>query len=355
MKKLDRVLVLFISLFSIALIVVLLQNVFYFAVLDMEVIDVNFGVVQPNAKTCQSVKFYNRGNKTLVIDKVVAGCGCTEVKLSKRSLRPKEEGNIEIILTGKYMPGNSHADIHFFSNDKSYPIKKMTVHYTSVSEFFFSPKQLDFGLIQKSDLPVKKKIKIVEPHSVPSEKKEPLSVSLDVDFFNANIVHGEDKTRSIEVDVLSDVPLGNFFESLCVINSNEQKSYFADVVGVVRGAVYANPPVIDFGDVIVEEGFFEPDKYKERITVLSRKKDLCVQIQKVVVCETLCNFISYHHDLKNTNSITFYVSPQTFSSEFADKEIRGRVSIFCSDTEGEDFILNVPLRFIAKKFRMKDY
>ncbi|GHT47337.1 hypothetical protein FACS189454_09660 [Planctomycetales bacterium] len=354
MKKFDWILIVFVCLFSTAMIVCLFQNAFYFTEFNLETSDVDFGVVPPNTKTSKSVRFSNEGNTTLVINKVIVGCGCTEVNVSKYRLRPGEKGDINIVLTGKNMPGNSHADIHFFSNDSRFPIKKITVYYDSVSDFFFNPKQLDFGLIQKNDLPVKKNIKIIETHSDALTNRENLSVSLDTDFLSACIVQEKTLGRYVEVNVSDHAPLGNFFESLYVADHIEQKKYFADVIGCVRGNVYSNPPVIDFGGVIIEEEHFNSDEHEERVAVLSRKQDTLITIQKIVVCESLCNIVHFRYDPKDSKSIIFYLSQQSFSSEFANKEMRGRVLVLCSDVEGENFTLNIPLRFAAKKRGVKN-
>ncbi|MDR2642115.1 MAG: DUF1573 domain-containing protein [Planctomycetaceae bacterium] len=324
---------------------------FYFATLDLEKHDVYFGVVPPDTKIVQSVKFSNNGNKTLIIDKVIVGCGCTEVKLSNRNVKPGDTGNVEITLTGKSLPGNDHADIHFFSNDSRFPVRGLTVHYTSVSNFFFNPKQLDFGLIQKEDLPIEKKINIIEQHSNIPLVNQNWSVLLEANFLTASILQNQDLTRYISVGVSAQIPLGTFFESLKVIDEDTQNSYFANVVGVVYGNVYSTPSVLDFGKVIVEQEFFNSNEHKETIAVLSRKSETRVNIQKIVVCESLRDVVNYQCVEGSNEKVVFSLSHKSFSSDFADKEMRGRVTVFCSDSEGEDFILNIPLRIVAQKFR----
>jgi hypothetical protein len=63
----------------------------------------DFGIAPQNSRISHTFLLRNAGSDTLVINKVVPGCGCTKAPLKKSALAPGEETEIEIIFsTGQY-------------------------------------------------------------------------------------------------------------------------------------------------------------------------------------------------------------------------------------------------------------
>lgn len=63
----------------------------------------NFGFVPQNSHITHIFKLKSTGDDSLIVTKVVPGCGCTKAPLAKSDLAPGEETELEIIFsTGRY-------------------------------------------------------------------------------------------------------------------------------------------------------------------------------------------------------------------------------------------------------------
>ena len=81
---------------------------------------VNFGTfseANPVKKT--TFTFTNVGNQPLVINQVVASCGCTVPKYDKRPIAPGQKGAIDVTYNGKgKFPGHFKKSITVRTNGK---------------------------------------------------------------------------------------------------------------------------------------------------------------------------------------------------------------------------------------------
>ena len=76
----------------------------------------NFGSLNAGEIVSYTFTFRNTGTKTLTITNVDSGCGCTEVKIPKKSIAPGEEGQIEVIYNSDGEVGNQLKTITLYSN-----------------------------------------------------------------------------------------------------------------------------------------------------------------------------------------------------------------------------------------------
>jgi hypothetical protein len=72
-------------------------------VLVIDQAEFDFGFAPQNSRISHTFHLQNAGRDTLIISKVIPGCGCTKVPLKKSTLAPGEETEVEIIFsTGQY-------------------------------------------------------------------------------------------------------------------------------------------------------------------------------------------------------------------------------------------------------------
>ena len=76
----------------------------------------NFGSLKAGEVVSYTFVFRNIGTKTLTIDKVDSGCGCTKVNIPDKSIEPGMEGQIEVIYDSSGEVGNQLKTITLFSN-----------------------------------------------------------------------------------------------------------------------------------------------------------------------------------------------------------------------------------------------
>lgn len=77
---------------------------------------IDFGTIKNGEVVVFTYNFTNTGNIPLIIKDVVAGCGCTKTKLSKKVLRPNEEGTLEVIFDSNGWYGMQFKPITIVSN-----------------------------------------------------------------------------------------------------------------------------------------------------------------------------------------------------------------------------------------------
>ncbi len=76
----------------------------------------NFGSLKAGEVVSFTFVFRNEGTKTLTITDIDSGCGCTEVKISNKTIAPGQEGQIEVIYNSAGEVGRQLKTITLFSN-----------------------------------------------------------------------------------------------------------------------------------------------------------------------------------------------------------------------------------------------
>ena len=76
----------------------------------------NFGPLKAGEVVSFTFVFKNEGTKTLIITEIDSGCGCTEVKISNKTIAPGQEESIEVIYNSAGEVGKQLKTITLFSN-----------------------------------------------------------------------------------------------------------------------------------------------------------------------------------------------------------------------------------------------
>lgn len=76
----------------------------------------NFGPLKAGEVVSFTFVFKNEGTKTLIITEVDSGCGCTELKISNKTVTPGQEEKIEVIYNSAGEVGRQLKTITLFSN-----------------------------------------------------------------------------------------------------------------------------------------------------------------------------------------------------------------------------------------------
>ena len=80
----------------------------------------NFGKFKEADKQHATFTFKNTGNQPLVLNQVMASCGCTDVKYDKKPIAPGQSGKIEVSYDGaNKFPGYVKKNITVRSNAKN--------------------------------------------------------------------------------------------------------------------------------------------------------------------------------------------------------------------------------------------
>ena len=88
----------------------------------------DYGDVQYGDKVTEEFEFTNTGDKTLVIEKLRATCGCTKAIKGRRDVPPGGKSKIVAEFdTDGLSPGTKKQNIMVHSNDPEHPVVKLTL------------------------------------------------------------------------------------------------------------------------------------------------------------------------------------------------------------------------------------
>ncbi|MBI9064610.1 MAG: DUF1573 domain-containing protein [Marinilabiliaceae bacterium] len=77
----------------------------------------NFGQVNYGDILGVSFKCYNQGCESVIINKVILGCGCTEVNYSKEPLEPGDSLYLEVVFDSKGLQGRQVKKVTIQASD----------------------------------------------------------------------------------------------------------------------------------------------------------------------------------------------------------------------------------------------
>jgi len=301
----------------------------------------DFGMIPVGVSAAKFMSIRNSGGQDLIIKSVRTGCGCIEIKVHDNVLGAGQRGIIEVVLTGDPRPGSRKIDMYVFSNDKKHPVQHVVVQHSTVSGWHFEPSQLDFGIIRKDRLPVDRSLKIVEPKNDLAEKTiNNIEIFPSAEFMESRVRLGNNLSRSISITLKDNAPLGEFYEHLEIADSTSGLRYHVNVVGSVRGEVYAVPKVLDYGRINRNTS----DK-NDTIVLHSRNNDPQISILSVNTTEGIRAFVFSELDSENKSKLNVRLSTRNYDGAWTMTEISGSLVISYIDSREQIFSVNIPVRF----------
>jgi len=87
---------------------------------------IDIGTIKNGEIISQTFHFYNNGNIPLVINDVIADCGCTTTNLSKSVINPTDNATVQIVFNSKGWFGAQYKSITIVSNATT-PRRSITI------------------------------------------------------------------------------------------------------------------------------------------------------------------------------------------------------------------------------------
>ena len=105
-------------LFIAVMLIGALANAGAQAEIKFDKVNFNFGTFsEKNGVQKTSFTFTNTGNKPLVINQIVASCGCTTPNYDKKPIAPGQKGKVDVVYNGKgKLTGHFKKSITVYSN-----------------------------------------------------------------------------------------------------------------------------------------------------------------------------------------------------------------------------------------------
>jgi len=90
--------------------------------LVFDTLDIDFGLLEYNQPEKATYNFTNTGTHPLVIYRVTASCGCTEVEWPEKVIRPEKTSTITITYDAARQ-GQFRKTVYVYTNTKNSPIE----------------------------------------------------------------------------------------------------------------------------------------------------------------------------------------------------------------------------------------
>ena len=308
----------------------------------------DFGVIPSGIPIKKIVNIKNSGGQKLIIQSVRTGCGCIELKIHNNILEAGQQSIIEVVLTGESRPVSRSLDMYVFSNDKRRPVQHVVVQYSSVNGQYFEPSQLDFGIIRRDRLPVTRSLKIIEPKNELAKKTiNNIEVFPSAEFVESKAELEDNLTRSISVTLKDNAPIGEFYEHLEIADAANGFHYQINILGSVRGEVYAIPKVLDYGAISRNTSDID-----DVISLYSRSDDPQISILSVNISESIKSFVFHGMDSEDKSKLNIRLSTRNYDAAWTTTEVSGTLIISCMDSQKQVFSINIPVRFHMKVERV---
>jgi hypothetical protein len=194
--------------------------------------------------------FLNDGKADLVILGLTPNCDCTPMLLSRKVIKPGEEGRISVTLSADLEPGKKEGAFLVHTNDPRQPDARIELVANVEPAYRFEPRVLNFGVHQKGD-PLKTLTLRVTP--VKAEGLTIHSVECSSPHFSLEWKKGGEEEKSacsIRVKMKGDHPPGRFKAQLTLHTDHPRiAKWEIPLIGVVRGAARMDPTLVTLGTV----------------------------------------------------------------------------------------------------------
>jgi hypothetical protein len=189
-------------------------------------------------KAIVKLSLTNLGTQPVTISRVVPDCSCTSAILSSRHAERGQSLGLEISVLGRPDLAMTEKYITLVYEDDS--SQQIPIRITNVSPASLSPASLDFGRVERSELPASRKIRLSRA-AVSTPERIDMAFQDSVQGFGVTLERMDDSFIYFSVQISDAVPLGEFSTHLLLSDKGREFRRSIPVYGVVRGAYFASP------------------------------------------------------------------------------------------------------------------
>jgi len=221
--------------------------------ISLEVEERDFGTIWDFQPVTTTFPFTNTGNKTLVLTRLQAGCGCTVPVADKNVLQPGESGTITVTFDPKGKSNKQDKKVTIFSNSVNYPEKSFWIRsyvnqFVEVGDKFLKLNEMTLGQshsVEFDFIPVDPDFKILTMSGTGKHGQYISAEEIEVP---------EGASRRIRIHVSPSMPWGAFHSQLQVTGSGKTPdgasithSFTVFANGKTYGKIHADNHIISVG------------------------------------------------------------------------------------------------------------
>ncbi len=270
----------------------------------------DFGVVDPGVDLVYDFPIKNLGGQKLHISQIHTSCGCVkDAHIDMDVISAGKTGYLHVV----WQPGGgeiSSETIDVQSNDPKSPQQKLSLKAQIKSRFSVTPAVVNYGLLERSDLPITREVEVEKFGVVPADAT--LKFESKASYLQTSSKKVASAKWNLQLVVKSDAPLGPIDGRVTITPTwPGGKPYNILVLGKVIGGIAAEP------DEIYVDTSDQGSKFRSSFQISAEEG----QIKNIVVDpldEKLQKLVTVSVD-KETVNLDFLLpkltTPNTFRSQ----------------------------------------
>ncbi|MCO6429275.1 MAG: DUF1573 domain-containing protein [Deltaproteobacteria bacterium] len=290
--------------------------------------DFNFGKVSEGAKVAHSFKISNNGRTDLVIQRVVAACGCTVANASTAPIPPGGSTDIGVEFDSAGFSGPVQKAVRIYSNDPDAPITTVSLIGTVATEVTTEPKTVVFDKVARSNVGGQSKqvrVSIAPGSSATIAAVRTFSKALQVRELEADAT-----SRLLSISLSPEVPVGEIRERIVIeLKGGKRSVVNVPVYASVQSDTSLEPAVLSFGLLA-------------GVDSVKRRAKLVAADAQTQVKDVRSNHPALSANVVPAEDGKGYWIDVTLDPTKVEKDLRAAISINTSNSHGEEeLLLNV--------------
>ncbi|RIL09460.1 MAG: hypothetical protein DCC75_06475 [Proteobacteria bacterium] len=289
----------------------------------------DFGTVTQGTKVKHDFVVKNSGDADLIIQRVVAACGCTAVSASNEPIAAGKDTVIHVEFDTGGFSGEKLKTVRVFSNDSENPSQLLTLKGTIEADLTVEPRSVFFEELLKNAAE-QERTQIVELRTRRGSKAKIDTVKSFSKYVAVKELEGGETYRKLAVTIDPSAPVGELRDRLIVgLSSSRENSVNIPVFAVIKGQLALRPNQLSFGVI-------EGSKKLTRTANLEVLGKNTVGILKVKTNDPAVSAI-----YKQVQAGRKYVLEVTIDPQLVKRDLRTSVEILTDSKEEESVSLNV--------------
>lgn len=300
----------------------------------------DFGTVHEGAKVEANFVVKNLGEGPLIIEKLVAGCGCTASTATKGAILPGKQGKINLTFDTSGFSGEKLKSVRVYTNDPDAPTSMVSIQGVVEVDLKVDPPRVFFGDVSKGlehkqevTLSIRQgaalrlgEIKIASPF---------LSIDSTPNAQEKEAATGFNKKLSVKLS--PEAPIGEFRDRIVIALSNTKRQNInIPVFANIQGPLELEPESIAFG--VVEQA--KKTKLTRKLKLINKSKE-ALKILKITsnspaISASLKN-IEKNNILKSNN----YIIDVNLNPSLLKSNLKAQVSILTDNKDQPEIVFNV--------------
>lgn len=289
----------------------------------------SFGSVPQGTLVKHDFVVKNSGTMNLVIQKAVAGCGCTAALPPSGPIAPGQSAPISVTFDTSGFEGDKEKTVQVFSNDIDSPQPTLTLKGYIETPLTIDPVRLSFGRVMQGQPGDPKHVSIKLHEGVRASIKQ---ISTFAKGLSVETKSNDGKTAAAIVNVLPTAGSGELRDRVLVTieyADKREQTYNIPVVGMVEAGVVIQPSSISVGVIEGVEPIIKTAK------VVSSAKD------PISITSIQSDDPAVHASFKPLKDGKVYGITISVDPKAVTKDLRSTVTIVTTSKEQAPLVLNV--------------